>query len=411
MRKMILIWLILISLWGATQSLAQNNADVLYENDFEAANPLQDFETAGDWSIATEDDGNKAVQVEGSGSLALEIGEEWRDYTLEMDVLIRTGDLMIEVRAGEDGCAGYDFIIEPLGSHAVIRSGVSGNSCRFLETIDEMFSNQYRRNLWVRVRLNAIGNRFRLYFDDVLILEGTDSAYDQGTVRIFTMERTDAMLDNIKVIDESRLSSSAASTSPLDRLITLNAHESGYQAAIAELEDLQLVPEDDGELLFVEDYAFFRGQGAWFTPLAYTSPRADVIMAGNLTFEVGATDEVETCMLSARIITNTTGQAIEYLGIGLINDGSVLLVDRFSDYSDPAVELADLGLDYSVSHHILFMAIDNEVTVFIDGELVFDHVSIRTDWGVYGISLIGATSGSRCEGRNIWVYEYDKIDN
>ena len=53
---------------------------------------------------------------------------------------------------------------------------------------------------------------------------------------------------------------------------------------------------------------------------------------------------------------------------------------------------------------MLFIAADDELTVFINGQLVLDRVEIEERSGYFGIALLGRGAGSRCEGSNIWVY-------
>lgn len=203
-------------------------------------------------------------------------------------------------------------------------------------------------------------------------------------------------------------SEGAASSAPEEAAAatveSLSDYAGDYEDAIAELQSVGLIPEG-GDRIFEEDYAFFSGSGSWFTPLARTSPETNVVMAGELSLRQGSEDEIEFCTLTSRIVTDRAGDATTYLDVGLTTDGGLLVVDRSIEEADPTtLEFAELGLDISEPHHLLFMVIGEELTVYVDGQLVFDKLAVVERRGTYGISLIGRGPNALCEGRDIWAY-------
>ncbi len=182
----------------------------------------------------------------------------------------------------------------------------------------------------------------------------------------------------------------------------LTMHAETWQEAIEELQEEGVIGIG-GSLVFNENYAFFSGQGDWFTPLARNSPHTNIIMAGELTFEAGSTTDLERCVLSSRI-TIEGRNATEFLDVGLTNNGNLTVLDIFSDTEDPNLAFRQLEVDIDEPIHVLYLAIDDRVTVYTNGELFIEDAEVEERSGSYGISLFGRGPGARCEGRNIWVY-------
>lgn len=184
---------------------------------------------------------------------------------------------------------------------------------------------------------------------------------------------------------------------------TLADHNKTWQEAIEELQDAGVIGSG-GSLVFNENYAFFSGQGNWFTPLARNSPHKNVVMAGELTFEASESTELESCVLSSRI-TIEGRTATQSLNIGVTNSGNITLFDLFDDDEPANFDFRQLRADLDEPIHILYLALDDRATIYINGELFIEDTEIDERSGSFGISLTGRGPGARCEGRNIWVYQ------
>ena len=184
----------------------------------------------------------------------------------------------------------------------------------------------------------------------------------------------------------------------------LTNHAGEWQDAVEELEE-QGVIASGGSLVFNENRAFFSGQGNFFTPLARNSPFADIIMSGELSFNVGNLDELEQCVLTSRIETDNRGNATKFLDVGFLNDGTLFVIDVFSRSEDPVFTFSQESLDLDIPHHILYLAQDDTVTVYLNGELIIENFEIENRSGTYGISLLGRGPSAQCVGNNIWVYQ------
>jgi hypothetical protein len=183
--------------------------------------------------------------------------------------------------------------------------------------------------------------------------------------------------------------------------LTLKDYDSGYQDAVAELRDLDLIPSG-GLLLFEEDYAWFEGQGAFYTPLARNSPYTNFVMSGELSYHPSGGDGLETCTLGMRVVWSG-GTTSQYVDVGYASGYGVFFWSIVNSESENDA-VADTEYDITDPHVFTIIAIDDALTVFVDGEMVFDQVEITKAKGTWGIGLTGKGTSAKCEGRNIWVY-------
>jgi hypothetical protein len=176
--------------------------------------------------------------------------------------------------------------------------------------------------------------------------------------------------------------------------------------AVAELERLNIIPSGGNEI-FREPYAYFEGTGNWFTSLASSRPHTQLIMAGTLRYYRGAASEIETCTLMAHIVMSG-GTASTYLQVGLASTGDLIAVDMV-DGEGIMFEYVPVRADLTQSHHIMFLALRDKLTVYFDGEPLMQDLRIQEHAGTYGISLSGRGDNARCEGRDLWAWQVDDV--
>jgi hypothetical protein len=221
------------------------------------------------------------------------------------------------------------------------------------------------------------------------------------------------------VISTARLATAQDPTPGPDEeeatFISLTAYDQPIDEAIAELEELGVIPSGGSEI-FREPYAYFEGTGNWFTPLASYRPHTHVVMAGELTFTPGDTDENETCTFLMRIIAEGS-RTNTYLEAGLITltsgtgIGTLMVNDVVEGESNAfgAIPAPFLKIDLDEPHHVLVTAFRNTATVYLDGQLKMIVEDLDEHTGTYGISLKGRGDNAKCEGRNIWGWEVDDV--
>ena len=258
----------------------------------------------------------------------------------------------------------------------------------------------------VNIGENAGEQRHLIGADGTSLDVFTWSLADSGDLVVMVLGPLPA--DTPSSADEDTALAVAGSLQISAPAIQLEHYAGDWQDAVAELEQDGIIAAG-GSLIFLEDKAFFSGQGDWFTALAGDKPRTDIIMAGELTFREGSTTELETCSLVSRI---TETDSIEQSGVpipktldvGIDNDNDIFYFDfdgddSYTDYVSPE------NFDPIMPHHFMILARDNLLTVFVDGKAIFKDIRIAERAGTYGIALRGRGPDALCEGRNIWAYE------
>jgi hypothetical protein len=313
--------------------------------------------------------------------------------------------------------AGYLFMISSDG-YATIQSYDGEDFTQLVEwdrTNDVNQGNEINE-----VTVVCVGEYLALYANGELQAETTDDEYSEGHVGVTVVNYEDrdtveVQFDNLYIWEvegsgggndggNNNNNNDNNADSGMPQFI--NNIDGDSDEAIAELEDAGAIP-NGSQLIFGEDFAFFTGQGSWFTPLARRQPHTDVVMAGNLTFTIGDPNEFEVCNLTARIGTDSGGTATTYVDVGFDNQGYLVVFDLFDENEDGNVVVSDEQFDLDDSHHLLFIMIGEELTAYVNGELTISGFEVQEREGTYGISLLGAGSDARCEGRDIWAVSLD----
>lgn len=202
-----------------------------------------------------------------------------------------------------------------------------------------------------------------------------------------------------------------ASTIEAIEAIELEHYAGDWREAIAELEVLELIGIG-GSIVFVEDRAFFSGQGLFFTPLAENSPQSNFVMAGELNYtqSVSASSpDLESCSLLARVQTDNTGTTTSFIEVAL-NSTEVLDYVNFVGNDTPHFqEFSEIDLDEP--HHILMIVSGDSLTLFHNGTMLGRDLPIESSSGSFGVALRGRGRTAECVGENIWVYRIPEIED
>lgn len=384
-----------ICLLLAMPLISAQSQDPILSADFEEGDIPPALITLGDWQI--EDGrlvGRSSTEVT---ALLVEATRSEPSYTLQMDMrvsgegsmgLLLHGDLFIE-----DCLVGhYADITLP----STVFVGSVNTRCK--DTPLELSAEGFQgADTWVRLTVEVDLDFISIRVDDTLLAEGTVPELVAGDLTIWLFEGSTLEIEALEI--------SAATRRPAaSPKIILREYDGDYQDAIAELQQLDLIPKG-GRLLFTEDYAFFSGRGSYFTALAANSPRQNVVLAGEITFDAAGA-QTEICGLSARLVSKRDGSTDTFISANFINDGTVILVDNVGGETNNINGLP-LNLDFGSPHHILVILLDDQASLFVDGQAIVENMAVETRAGTFGISLVSESADSRCEGRNIWVYSLD----
>jgi hypothetical protein len=267
------------------------------------------------------------------------------------------------------------------------RLGTIGAGCaaRWLDKGDDTHLPLGR---WINLRLETIDDGAFVYVDGQLILSGQADVPERGIAML--------VLQN-----DMRLEIDSLTVTRLRQPITLIHYQQEPEAVIGELRQRGLVP-DGGRLLFEEPNAFLTGAANAFIPLAPQRSIRQFVMAGSITFIPSTADALEFCWLGARVVAHEGG--VFLLQVGFTNDDRVAVSDIDEQ---PVSAFASHRIDHTLPHHLLILAIDEAVSVFVNGELLIDSLPVADRSGSFGIGLVGQGRATRCEGHNLWVYEFD----
>ena len=231
--------------------------------------------------------------------------------------------------------------------------------------------------------------------------------FDNGQygVMIVSFEegREDSVNDVIFSIAET-FNTPSSITSGANPVQSLQQHAGDWQDAIAELENKGII-DSGGSLVFREEQAFFSGQGNFFTPLARRSPFTDIVMAAELDYRASSSTESETCGMMARVQIDDTGSTNSYLEIGVDNDRLLYFFDLDDGGQAYNSRILQNNVEIDRPQHILFIAQDDTLTVYLNGELILEGADIIQRSGTYGVGSTGRGPFAQCVVRNVWVYQ------
>jgi hypothetical protein len=371
------------------------------------------FDQANAWGAFSNDLVNAKVgkgvyrMVSKTTGLAWGVNDQTHtDVVIQVDTLQNSNYELngygVVCRAGtnNDG-SGYYFLISGDGYYAIAK----GDGQKYTQLVDwaqsDAIHQGQNRNEMAAV---CVGNYLALYVNGQLLAETTDDVLTEGyaALSITAFENkdkdpveADISFDNVVIWQASGAGSASS---------VLKNYDGQSEDAIAELEDSGIIPTGS-VFIFGEDYAFFSGSGNFFTPLARRSPHKNIVMAGRMKFTIGNSSKFESCVLTARIKTNSRGDAVTYLDTGFSNDGTVFAFDRFSESQDGSYQVGSDTYDLSEEHHLLFTLIDDKENVWVDGKLAIQDFVIDERSGSYGIGLTGAGAKAKCEGHDLWAYQ------
>ena len=381
------------------------------------------FDKNTDWETYS-DDTSKAVIAKGSYQLSYTgSGTSWgTNYENQSDTIVQVKaeqtsketdnayGVVCRADTSNNG-DGYYFQISGDG-YATINRFHGDEVTALVDWVESKAINKGRDTN--EITAVCAGTYLAMYVNDVLVAETNDSTFSKGytnlTVGAFGKEVA-VTFDDVRIWSASVTSSAvvdSTTTTPAELPTTLTSYDGKPKEAIAELEQLGVIPAGSSQI-FNENHAYFTGQGNWFTPLASHSPHKNIVMAGELTFTVGNTNKFESCTLTSRIDTNEKGTATTYIDIGIGNDGYTFIYDRFSEAQDANFNVGTTSLSLKEPHHLLFTLIDDKANIYIDGNLEISDFKVVERSGTYGIALTGNGPKARCDGKNIWAFAVPSI--
>ena len=169
---------------------------ILFEEDFEDGRAQGFNYMAGNWNVITDEIVNKVLdgdnRLKSQGAPSFEFGSlGWTDYALEYDIKMRnpTADVWLGIRNSNQGYYAHRL------SQYYAHMSVVDPDWNLLKSR----TYEFTRGIWYHVRLEAQGETIRVFIDEKLEIETTDSQVHAGDVTFQVMAPTHVQLDNILV--------------------------------------------------------------------------------------------------------------------------------------------------------------------------------------------------------------------
>jgi hypothetical protein len=175
-------------------SVEEGAAPVLFSDDFENGNAAKWSLNGGSWSPVT-DGAATAYRQSAGGASELAAGDAaWTDYAYEADIKLLNGaGAMMDFRYQDSQHFYYLYMSESyiriMKQNGDVQSWISAYEGPSLQT-----------SAYVRIKVEAIGDTFRVYRNDELVLTASDddSPYLSGRIALATWD-TSVEVDNVRV--------------------------------------------------------------------------------------------------------------------------------------------------------------------------------------------------------------------
>ena len=308
------------------------------------------------------------------------------DFTYQIEfTFLESGTVHLVSRASaENPCEGFQVVFT---ENEARLSGVSGSACAQENTFS---ITPVSLQAQTSVRMELVGSQLTAYLNDEFLFSGSSSRFPSGGT-------------GLVVNDGARIAIAAVSVEPSRGTPGLLADFAAEpQAILAELQFYDLVPAG-GRMLFEESHVFVRGGGYNIIPLAERSPRADVVLGGELSFRRGDNLSTEACVIAARADRDIE----DGITLRLMDSGAVMLADQFEGETG-AFEVRPLNLNLDTSHHILMIVTGDEMTVYVDGQLLIEALPVAERAGIFALAGRGNGLSFRCDVFDMWVYSYNQ---
>ena len=186
---------------------------------------------------------------------------------------------------------------------------------------------------------------------------------------------------------------------------TLPRYDAGWRVVMNALQDSRLVPEG-GMLVFEQPFMRLNGALNLMQILGEDlEPRQNFVMSAGLTFNREATPDGESCVVSGRGVWEQD-QLVAFLsaGIGEAVEGPLMVysVDVVPG-QEANFRLADPRFE-TITHTVTLIALDDQMTVFLDDELLWLDETVDARAGLWGIGLRGNNRTTECIAEDIWIY-------
>ncbi|MEO1286620.1 MAG: hypothetical protein AAFV93_02540 [Chloroflexota bacterium] len=211
-----------------------------------------------------------------------------------------------------------------------------------------------------------------------------------------------------------------ASAQETDEPVSIDNYTADVPTLLDELESKGIIPSG-AEEAFVQGDSVFGGTDPQFSTFALNNDASNVVMGITLTFTPNS-DELEFCAIALRAQRDeqnqvnddsnvTTIRLLEYLAVGVDNAGLTFTFER-GDSASSELALSEDAVDLSETVYLLAVVLDDQLTVYTNGEPSIVEYDVTLDAGVFAFLYAGADEETQCETDIIFAYTFsdDAVD-
>lgn len=364
----------------------------------------------GGWLVQSQDD----TFVTSDGTFSLEIPAGWSGREQP------TGAILLEQNAT------LILVFHPL---VLERDGFRAAKYQPADLI-----NIYMNRLGDRTEVDEsapFAERNDLLVAHYIMHDDNSGATGEGLILVMTLANSYVMVDIAaddlaskdleltitELVDTFTINEAALRVQLLaDRLATLNDDRltlnGPWEEAIATLAEHGFIATGGRRVLAEDMLMSAFDEGANFD-LDSEHPAGDFVIAGTISWRVMQEGDFVVCGLLSRITELDTDSLFDsdFLMVAPTSDDMVLIAENEGRAEEPRIVLEESPVDFTVPHHLLYIVRDQTLTIFVDGELLLENLSLTlpTDDNDprYETVYAGTLLTTSCVMTNVWAYAVD----
>lgn len=200
--------------------------------------------------------------------------------------------------------------------------------------------------------------------------------------------------------------------------VTIENYDSTGEIILTELEDKALIPIGSSAI-FTQAGLSFSGEDAEFSNFGVDEETSDFVMGITLNF-APQSDALEYCGMAGRtrrLESNrleegsniTTIRLNSYLAMGVDNAGSIFTFEIDGDISSD-LTLSEDSVDTDEPVHLLAVALDNVLTIFVNGEPTISEIDLSDTAGAFAFLYSGMDEETSCQAESFFAFALPDVE-
>jgi hypothetical protein len=176
--------------------------------------------------------------------------------------------------------------------------------------------------------------------------------------------------------------------------------ENEWTQAIAELERLDLIPEE-GTLLLNEPMLFSALESGLIVYEESASEYSEFVMAGLISLRPLNEGDFVFCGLTT-FLSGDKDDPSGFLMVGPTSEDEIVVLESHASSDEPHFIRRESPVDFYSPNHVLYIVRNQQVTVFVNGEAIIEHwpISFEPEQTVYA----GTNMEPGCVMTSVWAY-------